>query len=122
MAELTPAMELEHLDRGYTIFGREITYRQTANTFNKQTGVITPSDTDTVITLAIIGNVSQRTVANSGGRYRIDDLTFRVRTNDLPEAPPKSIDKVVFGSVVHSVIGYNRSQNGQEYDLICRDN
>lgn len=124
MPNLPRSVRAKHRSQAFLNMGETVTYRQRTNTIaDVGAGGISSSDTDTSLT-ALLGEISQTVVANSGGQYRIDDRVFRINAADLPsgETPPTKENIIVFDGVEYSIVGSMRSSCGTVYDVICRDN
>lgn len=120
MAELTRTTRAAQRAVAFTIMGESVTYRQQSRTVNNKTGVVTDTPTDTTVT-ALIGEIDERTVKDSGGKYHVGDKQFRVQHSEMPETPPtKSTSVVVYNSQEYLIVDYRQSGDTAVWDLICR--
>ena len=121
MADFSRTVRAEQRDHLFTVYGETVTYREISSSTNVQTGVVTPTNTDTSVT-ALPGSVTDKMVKDSGGRYQVGDKVFRIKNADMPETPPKTTSQIVFDSNTFDVVGHNKSSDDNMWDLIGRDN
>lgn len=120
MAELSRTTRAEQRAPAFAFLGEEVTYRQRSSSTNNKTGTVTYSNTDTTVT-ALISELDELTVRNSGGKYQVGDRRFRIQASEMPETPPaKSTSVMVDGSSVFLIIDYVHSSDRAVWDLICR--
>ena len=129
MPQLSNSTIKEQRDAAFRFRGQAITYRQRNDSVNLQTGTATESNTDTEIGSSsdtdadpgvLTNAVSDRQIANSGGRYQAGDRWFRVRHDDLPETPPKTTNEIIFNSETYRIIMHKRSGDGYVWDILGR--
>ena len=120
MAELTDSTINEQRKASFTIRGRQITYRQKSDTVNRKTGTVTESNTDTIISSALIGSISQQEINNSGGKYYVGDKWFVIKHSDMPETPPVKTSQIVYSSDTYEIIEYERSGDTNIWRLLGR--
>lgn len=120
MAELSRSTRAEQRATAFTFLGEEVTYRQQVRTRNNKTGAVSVDNTDTTV-VALVGEISEQTIKQSGGKYQVGDRRFRVQHSDMPETPPaKATSKVIEGGNTYIMVDYVQSSDKAVWDLICR--
>lgn len=127
MAELANADIKEQRDEAFRFRGQSIVYRETNDSTDLTTGVVTPDDTDTVIGTGtdsdpgvLVSSVSDVLVANSGGKYQVGDRIFKIRHADMPETPPNTTSLIVYDSGTYNIISHRRSVDGNVWYVHAR--
>lgn len=122
MAELSNTLIKEQRDAAFQFRGQLITYREKSDSLDVTTGVITPSNSDTIIGTGMDGDpgvltstVSDRQVLASGNKYQVGDRLFQVRHDDMPETPPKTTSVIIFNSDTYEIISHNQSPDGNTW-------
>ena len=121
MPDFSRTARAEQRDHLFTLYGETVTYRRIGSETNLQTGVVTPTNTDTSPT-ALLGSVTDKMVKDSGGRYQVGDRVFRIKNADMPETPPKTTSQIVFDSKTFDVQGHDKSSDDNMWDVIGRKN
>jgi hypothetical protein len=104
------------LGRIFGDWAEEVTYRQVASTFDAQTQTRSETLTDTTVQ-AVVRTVTARQVRQSAGMLHAGDVQFLVRDAELPERPPRRTSRVVHGSDVYQIVGYQRSVDGLAWQI-----
>ena len=119
MAWMTNAKMAERVLPAFKARGQSITYREKSDSTNRQTGVVTASNTDTVIGAgtnadpgALTSELEHEFIQKSGGKYKFGDREFKIRDEDLPETYPKKGNEIIFGGATFVIRDYARSQCG----------
>ena len=127
MPELANADIKEQRDEAFRFRGQSITYRETNDTTDLTTGVVTPNDTDTIIGTGtdnnpgvLVSSVSDVMVSNSGGKYQVGDRIFKIRNSDMPETPPDTTNQIIYDSGTYNIISHRRSVDGNVWYVHTR--
>lgn len=125
MAWMTDAKMAERVLPAFLARGRTVTYRQKNDSTNRQTGVVTASNTNTTIgsgTRADPGVLSSELehefIQKSGGKYKFGDREFKIRDEDMPETPPVKGNEIILDSVTFVIKDYARSQCGNIWVIL----
>jgi len=99
-----------HHDLFFEDWKRSITYTRVSTSTNIETGAVT--ETTTASTLdAVAGPKMCRTVGASAGRYLVYERTFEIKTDDLPEDPPRTTSRITH-DLVYDVVSHQKSADG----------
>lgn len=110
-----------HRDAHFDNWSREVSYVAQSRTVNYTTGAATVTGTTEALE-CVTRPVSDSQVAGSNGRYFVGDRLFELRTEDLPEDPPKTTSKLIFNGVNYQVISFERSASDVVTIILGRKN
>lgn len=120
MAWLTESKLNERRRVAFLVRGQSITYRVRNKSFNKQTGAVTGSASDTEIPAStddpgvLVGQLSQEFIDQSGGKFKYGDRQFKILTESMPSGitkPIKDEHSIVYRGEEFLVVDFFKSSD-----------
>ena len=121
MGNISDDMLKDHRDAFFADWEATADYIVESRSVNYDTGAATITGTSEALT-CVTTPVTDRQVQGSNGRYFVGDRYFKFRTEELPEDPPKTSSRIVYGGVSYRVISHDRSCQNHVTLILARKN